>query len=113
MLRKQTSEKDPADWIAFGAERLQATDSLWQHEGLTAAGIELLQEAVERYLKGYLIAKGWSLVRTHDLERLLKEAYPGEDLTDVGRNYDRLRRQAGEMVEVIRQALPQYFKTAP
>ena len=111
MLRKQTSEKDPADWIAFGAERLQATDSLWQHEGLTAAGIELLQEAVERYLKGYLIAKGWSLVRTHDLERLLKEAiafdkaftkfkslaeelteeffaqhYPGEDLTDVGRN---------------------------
>lgn len=97
-------------------------------------GIELLQEAVERYLKGYLIAKGWRLERTHDLSRLTDEAahyepqfrrfnkfavelgadffaqhYPGGDLTDVGRNYESLRQEAGELVALIRQGLPQYF----
>lgn len=32
----------------------------------------LLQQAVEKYLKGYLLSKGWRLVRTHDLGQLLK-----------------------------------------
>ena len=34
----------------------------------------LVQQAVEKYLKGYLISKGWELERTHDLERLCKIA---------------------------------------
>ena len=134
MLRKQTSENDPADWFEFGAERLHAADTLWKHEGLTAPGIELLQEAVERFLKGYLIAKGWTLIRTHDLERLLKEAisldasfvkfkklaedltedffaqhYPGEDTTNIGKNYDALRAEAGELIELIQRSLPSFL----
>ena len=136
MLRKQTSENDPQDWFAFAAERLRGADVLWQHEGLTATGIETLQEAVERYLKGYLIGKGWSLIKTHDLERLVKEAvtfdknfekfkplaeeltedffaqhYPGDDTTEVGKNYEILRKDAGELVELIRKSLPHYFVT--
>ena len=138
MLRRQTSEKNPADWFEFGAERLSAADILWEHEGLTAPGIEILQESVERYLKGYLIANGWTLVKTHDLGRLLKEAvnfdkafekfktlaqeltedffaqhYPGEDLTDVGQNYENLRRQTGELVELIQKSLLQFFPNKP
>lgn len=134
MLRKQTSETDPEDWFAFAAERLRAADVLWEHEGLTATGIETLQEAVERYLKGYLVAKGWSLIRTHDLERLLMEAtvfdknfgrfkalaeeltedffaqhYPGEDTREVGKNYETFRKDAGELVELIQRSLPQNF----
>lgn len=134
MLRKKTSEKDPADWFAFAAERLRAADVLWEHEGLTAAGIEILQEAVERFLKGYLVASGWSLVKTHDLARLLKEAtvfdprfasfeglainltedffaqhYPGLDTTNVGEHYEVLRRQTGELVALIETLVPQYF----
>jgi len=57
MLRKQSDERDPADWFYLGADRLKAADLLWQHEGLTAAGIELLQEAVERYLTGRTSAR--------------------------------------------------------
>jgi len=38
---------------------------------LTAAS--LLQQAVERYLKGYLLAIGWELKKTHDLELLISE----------------------------------------
>lgn len=39
---------------------------------LTAAS--LLQQAAERYLKGYLLTTGWSLKKTHDLEQLITEA---------------------------------------
>lgn len=37
------------------------------------AGV-LLQQGVEKYLKGYLIGKGWRLIKTHDLKQLLDEA---------------------------------------
>ncbi len=134
MLRKKTSEKSPSDWFAFADERLRAADILWRTEGLTASGIETLQEAAERFLKGYLIARGWELVKTHDLSRLIREAgklddrfksferfaadltedffaqhYPGSDTTDLGDDYENLREQMGEMLELIRRSLPEYF----
>lgn len=134
MLRKQTSANDPADWFAFAAERIHSADVLHTHEGLTASGIETLQEGVERYLKGYLIARGWELIKTHDLEFLLREAvtfdpafksffamaeeltedfftqhYPGANTSELGQNYDSLRAQAGEMIALIQRTLPAYF----
>jgi HEPN domain-containing protein len=33
----------------------------------------LLQQAAEKYLKGYLIYYGWQLQRTHDLVRLVAD----------------------------------------
>ena len=138
MLRKQSDENNPADWFYLASDRLKAADLLWREEGLTAAGIELLQEAVERYLKGYLIAKGWRLLKTHDLDTLFHEAtsfdnrfaafadlaseltrdfysqhYPGGDWTDIGHDYASLRQQAGQAVELIRVSLPQFFPTPP
>lgn len=135
-LRRQTSEKDPKDWFEMAQERINSADSLWKHEGLTHTGIEALQEGVERYLKGYLVAKGWRLVRTHDLERLVTEAvqfdktfdkfyglseeltddffaqhYPGEDTTHVGDNYQQMRVAAGELIAEIQKQLPQFFPT--
>lgn len=101
------------------------------HEGVTYAGVELLQEAIERYLKGYLVSKGWSLERTHDLRKLIEEAsrnnpdfkqftdfadslteqfwaqhYPGEDLEDVGGDYDELRERADKLVSLIMATVP-------
>lgn len=138
MLRKPTSERDPADWFGFASERIHSADVLHQHEGVTGTGIEALQEGVERYLKGYLVANGWKLIKTHDLALLLREAkkfnpafstfdamaeeltedffaqhYPGEDTTLVGQNYDTLREQAGEMIQLIQQGLPQFFPPPP
>jgi len=134
MLRKTSDENDPADWIYLAADRLKAADLLWEHEGLTASGIELLQEAVERYLKAFLIANGWRLVKTHDLDALLGEAigrdaafkafttltssltrdffaqhYPGSDWTHVGEDYADFRKQAGELVSLIERLMPQFF----
>ena len=33
-----------------------------------------LQQSIEKYLKGYLLSKGWKLQRIHDLEALLDKA---------------------------------------
>ena len=117
---------------------MRGVDVLWASEGVNALGIEGLQESVERYLKGFLVAKGWTLVKTHDLERLINEAtrfdqkfakflpfaieltedffaqhYPGDDTTNVGQNYEHLRQQAGDMVNLIQHMLPQYFPKPP
>lgn len=95
------------------------------------SAVELLQEAVERYLKGYLISRGWKLERIHDLNRLLDEAavhdpkfrtfaplaqslteqywaqhYPGDDLEDVGADYSTLSKEAGELINLISATTP-------
>lgn len=132
LRRKQSSETDPGDWFFAAADRLRVADGTWERDGLTLTGIELLQEAVERYLKG------WSLDRTHDLRRLLSVAmtydpafnrfkpladeltddffaqhYPGGDWTNVGQNYETLRKQTGEIISLIERSLPQYFPKPP
>jgi len=134
--RRQTNENDPRDWFEMAQERISSADSLWKHDGLTHTGIEPLQEGVERYLKGYLVAQGWRLVRTHDLERLVKEAvqfdqafgrfyalaeeltddffaqhYPGEDTTHVGENYEQMRIAASDLIQEIQRQLPNHFST--
>jgi HEPN domain-containing protein len=127
----KTSESNPHDWFRLAADRLRVADSAREHEGITYSGIELLQESVERYLKGYLVAQGWLLERTHDLRKLVDEAgkhdstfakftelaqslteqfwaqhYPGDELEDVGTDYDDLRRQAGELIAMILKGVP-------
>lgn len=135
---KPSDENDPADWFYSAGDRLRVADSAWRHDGLTHSGVELLQEAAERYLKGYLVAQGWRLNRTHDLQKLLQEAqryepdfgnfdavakeltedffaqhYPGGDWSNVGANYETLRAQVGQMLELIQQRVPQYFSKTP
>jgi len=72
------------------------------------------------------VSRSWRLERTHDLRKLIEEAcqfdpafnkftdlanslteqfwaqhYPGDDLADVGSDYDDLRRQAGDLIQLI------------
>ncbi len=59
------AEKDEKDWKR--AERaLDGTDA-------EEAGF-WLQQALEKYLKAYLLSKKWELKRIHDLEILVNEA---------------------------------------
>jgi HEPN domain-containing protein len=122
----RTRETSPADWFLLAAERLRAADALYSVQGATWAGVELLHEAAERYLKGFLIGCGWELRRTHDLAHLVAEAarlqpglqeiasvaadltdqfwaqhYPGGDLTDVAANYAELRDGVQRLAELV------------
>lgn len=47
-----------------------------------AAGF-FLQQALEKYLKAYLISRGWGLRKTHELDRLLDAAI--EYTSELGR----------------------------
>ena len=67
----KTNESSPQDWFLLAKERLESTDALVGSRGICYSAVELLQESVERYLKGYLISRGWKLQRIHDLNRLL------------------------------------------
>ena len=100
MPLEQTDENDPAHWFEFARERLRCADALFQAFGPTWTAIELLQEAVERFLKGYLIATGWRLRRVHDLQQLMHEAAERDALRGVFRVCARINRG------VFRSALP-------
>lgn len=122
----KTDEDNPADWLRSARSRLHSVDLLHPIEGVSEAVIELLQEASERFLKAYLIDRGWQLRKIHDLGALVAEAvnrdprfsafedfadsltdqfwaqhYPGGDLTEVGHDYPVLRKSLGEMVTLI------------
>lgn len=121
-----TDETNPQDWFLLAKERLAAADALRKAIGPSLSGVELLQEALERFLKGYLIGRGWPLRKIHNLSHLLDVAiaydvqfktyadlcenltaqfwaqhYPGDDLTDVGADYDELREKATGLIFLL------------
>ena len=123
----KTRENNPSDWILLAEERLQSADALIQARGVCYSAVELLQESIERYLKGFLISRNWKLERIHDLNRLLDlcldhstefsrfaplaqslteqfwaQHYPGDDLSEVGEDYPELRREAQDLIELIK-----------
>jgi HEPN domain-containing protein len=51
-------------------KRVDALLAISDEEG---AGFHL-QQAAEKYLKGFLLGRGWQLKRTHDLEDLIDDA---------------------------------------
>lgn len=61
------------DWFRIGAKELARARYLLAGSDLDGAGYNI-QQAVEKYLKGYLIGKGWELRRIHNLETLINEA---------------------------------------
>ena len=126
----KTDPGNPGDWLVLARDRLEKADALHDRFGPSWSGIELLHEAAERYLKALLVAKGWKLVKTHDLNLLLAEAaefneecarfqeiagnlteqfweqhYPGGDLDQVGQDYDEVRSQLGELVALIEKSV--------
>lgn len=63
----------PLDWFKKGQQDLKAVETLLSSDNLEVASFHI-QQAIEKYLKGYLLSKGWELRRIHDLEELLDEA---------------------------------------
>ena len=60
------------DWFRKGEIDLRAAETLLNAQNLEAGSFHI-QQAIEKYLKGYLVGKGWHLKRTHDLIDLLNE----------------------------------------
>jgi HEPN domain-containing protein len=63
----------PADWLRIAEKDLGRIEHLLDVHDPEAAGF-FLQQAVEKFLKAFLLSKGWELERIHDLEVLLNAA---------------------------------------
>ncbi|MCX6864678.1 MAG: HEPN domain-containing protein [Verrucomicrobia bacterium] len=125
-----TDPNNSSHWLLLARDRLEKADALFTRFGSSWSGVELLHEAAERYLKGYLVHKSWQLVKTHDLGLLIAQAsqfdsqfvnfaetsrilteqfweqhYPGGDLDEVGQDYTELRQALGELVALIETTL--------
>ncbi len=62
------------DWSARGSHDLLTATLAFQAGAPADTVAVLVQQACEKYLKGYLISKGWSLKKTHDLTELIDVA---------------------------------------
>lgn len=64
----------PSDWFAQGDQDILAAEILLKQTGPLPIVAFHPQQAVEKYLKGYLLSQAWRLRRIHDLEVLIQEA---------------------------------------
>jgi len=75
-MRKES--RLPDDWFEKARKDLRRVEVLLADNDVEGAGFHL-QQAAEKYLKGYLLGKGWPFKRIHDLEVLLNEAITHDD----------------------------------
>lgn len=71
MERKESQY--PRDWLRIGDKEIERARNLLKLGDLEGAGFNI-QQAVEKYLKGFLLSKGWELKKIHNLETLINEA---------------------------------------
>lgn len=72
------------DWFRIGEKEIQRAETLLRLEDLEGAGFNI-QQAIEKFLKGYLLSKGWSLRRIHKLDSLLNDAVSYEPSLEMFR----------------------------
>jgi HEPN domain-containing protein len=82
---KGEESRYPEDWFRIADKDLKRAKYLLDGNDLEGAGFNI-QQAVEKYLKGYLLSKGWELRRIHNLETLLNEIIIYEPLFEEFRN---------------------------
>ncbi len=63
----------PDDWFRIAEKDLGRVARRLAEGDVDDAAFRL-QQAIEKYLKGFLLAKGWRLQRIHDVEALLSES---------------------------------------
>jgi HEPN domain-containing protein len=77
------------EWIERGQHDLEAARLLLDREAHADIVLFHIHQAVEKYLKGFLIQHGWTLKKIHDLETLITEATDFDSVfkqyLDVGR----------------------------
>jgi HEPN domain-containing protein len=62
------------DWYQHGDHDFQSAKVLFREDGYTDTIAVPIQQPEEKYLKGYLLSKGWKLKKTNDLELLIASA---------------------------------------
>ncbi|MBI2304150.1 MAG: HEPN domain-containing protein [Chloroflexi bacterium] len=66
--------KAVSEWLARGDNDVQTARLAFRASAPTGTIAILIQQAAEKYLKGYLLSRGWRLKKTHDLRELVDRA---------------------------------------
>ena len=127
-MPRKTDSHNPADWLLIAASDMDLVRLAAENEISFAAARSKLAEILEKILKAELLRLGWTLEKTHDLNRLLQslverdsdlmstveplcdglaqvyftDRYPGFDLDDP--DWPRLREQV-EQVSALLQSV--------
>lgn len=132
-MPRKTDSKNPADWLLIAASDLDMVRLAAANEISFGGARSKLAEILEKVLKAELLRLGWTLEKTHDLNRLFQglvehnsdllltieplvdglvqvyftDRYPGFDLDDP--NWPRLRAQVEEvsaLLQTVKTRLP-------
>jgi HEPN domain-containing protein len=66
-------ERQAAEWFERGRHDIEMAQLLYNERGYTDTIAFLIQQAIEKYLKGFLVYKGVAPRKTHNLDFLLKK----------------------------------------
>jgi len=105
------------EWIERGRQDLGLAALGLDHEENADAVAVSLQQAMEKIIKGALLATGWRLRKTHDLESLLYELIEHipecRDYLDLGRIlttfFEEDRYPPGSKIELNVEDMHYYF----
>ncbi len=61
------------EWFERAQRDFETAKLIYHQRGYLEEVVFLIHQAIEKYLKGYLIFNGWKLKKIHDIETLLNE----------------------------------------
>jgi HEPN domain-containing protein len=67
-------KKEVKEWVSRAERDFEEAKFLFDHDRPPEDVAFFLYQAVEKYLKGFLINNGWELEKIHDLVKLVKDA---------------------------------------
>jgi len=67
-------DKIVQEWFERGKRDLESAKLIYVQKGYFDEVVFSIHQAIEKYIKGYLIFHGWKLKKIHDIETLLVEA---------------------------------------
>lgn len=114
------AKKEIEEWILKDDKDLEEAKFLLENNRPFENVAYFIHQAIEKYLKGFLINNGWELKKIHDLVKLVKEAIkfdksfekfiPAmEEITDF---YIESRYQVVYIVEYTKEEIEKALKTA-
>ncbi len=71
------------EWLIKGDHDIEMAQLLYNERGYADTIAFLIQQAVEKYLKGFLVFHGVKPKRTHDLEKLL------DDVIEIDKSFEK------------------------
>lgn len=75
----------PGDWLRLAEKDFKRVERLIEQDDPELAGF-CLQQAVEKFLKAFLLSQGWQLRRIHNLDALLDDALIYDNSLESFRN---------------------------